>query len=233
MRLRPRADRARRRHERHPLGRDRGAAHDPGRVVPGEQRDDDHDVEQPGADHHGQPDRQQQVGERHRGLGQPVHDRIDPAAQVAGQQAERDPDHERQRGRRRRHQQRDPRPVEHADQQVTAERVGAEHEQAAVRVVRDAVGQVRALHDADRLAVGGERAGELLVRRVPGEVRGQRAADHRGEHQQHEQAEREDRRPGRGAAGAARSRAGRPGARCRSAPARSPACRRSSAPPPA
>ena len=71
-------------------------------------------------------DRQQDGGKGHPDFDQPRHDRIDPAAEIAGEQAEQRADHRRGGSRRYRHDQRDPRPVDQPREHVAPEVVGAE-----------------------------------------------------------------------------------------------------------
>ena len=88
-------------------------------------------------------------------IGQERQDRVDAAAVVAGRQAERDADHQREGGRRRRDDQHDLAAIDHAAEHVAGELVAAEQ----VDLLRDRLDRAgqRVLHDrrparADRTA---------------------------------------------------------------------------------
>ena len=85
-----------------------------------------------------------------------------------------------------RDEQGDPGAVEDAHEQVASERVSTKYEQAAVRIMCQTVGEIRALHNANRLSASGEGVRVLLVRRMAGQVSGQRATEAGGKHQENE-----------------------------------------------
>ena len=64
--------------------------------------DRDHDLEEPGAEHGHDPDREQQAGDREHDVHQPHHDRVGDPAEVAGDRAEEQADAEADRRPRRR-----------------------------------------------------------------------------------------------------------------------------------
>ena len=112
-------------------------ADDPGRIGPARERDHgDHDrnarLDQtaeapvPERARRGQPDRQQQVRNRQPGIDRARDERVDPAAVVAGEQPEEDPDHGGDRGRDERHQQRDPGAVDDPAEHVAADLIDPE-----------------------------------------------------------------------------------------------------------
>ena len=135
-----RTERARGLHELALAQRQRVAAYEPGDVGPGEERDDhDHHAEARlqraveaavlgrGARRH-DPDREQEQRHREDDVGDPGDDRVDPAAEEAGQDAEDDPHRDRDRGGEHAHHQRDARAVDRAHEDVAPVVVGSEPE---------------------------------------------------------------------------------------------------------
>ena len=140
--------------------------------------DREHRVHEPGPEDRDDDDREQQARQRQDDVHQP-HDRdLGHAAEEAGDEAERDPDDDRQRDDRDADQERQPRAVDQPRQDVAADRVGAER-----------IGPRAAFLPRRR----------LQEHRVVGEI-GRVGREHVGErrHQQHGDDDHEPRRPRRG-----------------------------------
>ncbi len=108
------------------LDRQRLAAHDARHGQPFERADRDEEQIDVAAEDHHQDDDEQDVGQRIHDVDEAHHDRIEPAAEIAGDRAVEHADDDRDDGRRQRDGKRHLRAVEHAGQQVAAVLVGAE-----------------------------------------------------------------------------------------------------------
>ena len=189
-------------------------AHDPRRVEPREDADQNDQTEdalvQDAAEgdvvevrrrRRREHEQEQEERERHHDVHEPRHDRVDPPAEVARDGAERDPEHEREQRRTERHLERLLAAVEQAEELVPAERaVGAQDQER----VRRALGRLRLvdrilLRDGREIVEGGDarprtrglvvdvdRVREQVVRPVVQEPRSNRRA------REYEQDQRED-----------------------------------------
>jgi hypothetical protein len=145
-----------------------------------------------GREDRGERERQQQRGERQEDVGDPHDHVVQPAAGGAGQDAERHADEGAEREHAEDDEQRRPRAVEHAREDVAAELVGAERMAAPgrgqrVHRVRHGPGvggmwrderredRQQEQHDDDAEADGHER----LAAQQPAQVAQSRAAGHR------------------------------------------------------
>ena len=114
------------------------AAHEPGHVGPGEERDDHDHQPQPrlqrpvealaGRRAGHDADREQQQRDREDDVARPGDQPVDPAAEVARRHPQHDADEHRDAGRDDADQQRHARPVDRAHEDVAAAVVGAEPE---------------------------------------------------------------------------------------------------------
>ena len=130
-------------------------------------------------------DAEQQHGKRPDDVKRARDDRVDPAAEVAGERAREDRQEDRQQRGAGADQQRVAPAVEQADRDVAAALVGAEEELAAPgRADRHAVGR----HDIGRLAVDRDLLGEVVLVGVgPRDVIGVQRRRERHRHDDDEQ----------------------------------------------
>ena len=131
-------------------GEDRAAhdAHEGGRV---DDADRQHDVDERGAEHRGDRDRQQDRGEGEEDVHQQRERAVEPAAAVAGDQPEQHAERARDADRDHADLEGDARAVEQAAEDVAAELVGAEPVERGWRL------QARAQIDLERIERRPER----------------------------------------------------------------------------
>ncbi len=108
------------------LMRERLPAHDPRHGQPFEAPDADEQQYRRAAEDHHQDDDEQDVGQRVHDVDEAHHDRVDPAAEIAGDGAVDDADHHRDAGRDGGDEQRHLRALERPRQHVATVLVGAE-----------------------------------------------------------------------------------------------------------
>ena len=101
---------------------------------PGGQRDRDDGVLEPGPQRRHEGERQDQRRERQEDVGDPHQHRVEPAAEVAGERPDREPDRPDDDRDQRDDRQRDPRAVDDAAEHVAPDLVGAEEVRAARRL---------------------------------------------------------------------------------------------------
>ena len=150
------------------------SADEAGEVGLKHQGDGQHGVEQAGAEDRHEDECQQQAGEAQDQIHDAHDDDIDPAAEIAGEEAEDDAAHHRDGDHHRADQQRIAGAIDEAREQVTANRVGAE----------DVAGVAAGLPDRGQE----ERGLVLLFGQMGGEERGEDG----DQHQQHEDHEADD-----------------------------------------
>ena len=183
------AERARGQHVLLLLGDHRLGAHDPGVADPAGDPDRDEHVEDARPQHRDDRDDQDQEREREEQVHDPHQQTVDPAAQVAGHQADNGAGDQRDAGRAERDGQVDPAAVQDPGEDVAAELVGAEQ------------------------VPGGERRGERVQHveggRRPG-YQQRRSQDRRDRDGEHDQAGDQHQAAAAGAAAAPGSALGRP-----------------------
>ena len=102
------------------------AAHHAREPRPDDHGDRDHDGPEPRAEAHREEQRDQDRGERERGVDHPHEDRVDAPAEVAGDDADREPDEAAREQRERGDGEAHASAVHEAAEQIAAEQVGAE-----------------------------------------------------------------------------------------------------------
>ncbi len=162
--------------------REHDRAHQPHHARDFRHRDRDDHAQQTGAEQGHDRDREQDGGDRHQPVHQPHHHHVEPA-DVAGNQADHEPDGDADQRDREADEERDAGAIDHAAVDVAAEAVGAhavlEHRGAAVVV-------------ADRLLVARHAVAE---RRIDlGRVLGaeERRDESDDDHQQHDRRAEDD-----------------------------------------
>lgn len=173
----------------------------PGEIVDEGPRDGDDDVQKSGTEHGHRIDGDDEIGEGPLQIGVAHDDVVDPAAEIAGDETERDADHRCDDHRRDAHEQRDPGAGDDAAREIATEIVGrqrmgrqARHRHLAQHVVGVAGREKRAeqggqheqgkgRHPRHRLLVAHQHAPELAPAGPPRRQRpafvGQGAGGHR------------------------------------------------------